>query len=73
MVKNGRTLWWECRTGLDHLYLIGYTESMNTILRTEVFDAWLKKLKDARGKARILERIRTAEGRIMKKENRSFM
>jgi len=34
---------------------------MNTILRTEVFDIWLAKLKDARGKARIIERIRSAE------------
>ncbi len=34
---------------------------MNTILRTEVFDEWLLKLKDARGKARIVERIRSAE------------
>ena len=34
---------------------------MNTILRTEVFDTWLRKLKDSRGKARILDRIRSAE------------
>ncbi|MBT4091103.1 MAG: type II toxin-antitoxin system RelE/ParE family toxin [Deltaproteobacteria bacterium] len=34
---------------------------MNTILRTEIFDIWLAKLKDARGKARIIERIRSAE------------
>lgn len=34
---------------------------MNTILRTEAFDLWLKKLKDPRGKARIVERIRSAE------------
>jgi putative addiction module killer protein len=34
---------------------------MNTILRTDVFDAWLKKLKDVHGKARILMRIRSAE------------
>jgi len=34
---------------------------MNTILRTEVFDIWLRKLKDSRGKARILDRIRSAE------------
>ena len=34
---------------------------MNTILRTAVFDAWLSKLKDPRGKARIIERIRSAE------------
>ncbi len=34
---------------------------MNTFLRTDVFDAWLSKLKDARGKARIIESIRSAE------------
>jgi len=34
---------------------------VNTFLRTDVFDAWLSKLKDARGKARIAERIRSAE------------
>ena len=34
---------------------------MNTVLRTEAFDRWLSKLKDARGKARIVERIRSAE------------
>ena len=34
---------------------------MNTILRTEAFDIWLRKLKDVRGKARILDRIRSAE------------
>jgi putative addiction module killer protein len=32
-----------------------------TIVRTEVFDSWLSKLKDGRGKARIIERIRSAE------------
>lgn len=34
---------------------------MNTIVRTEVFDKWLSNLRDARGKARIVERIRSAE------------
>ena len=34
---------------------------MNTFLRTAVFDTWLSKLKDLRGKARIVERIRSAE------------
>jgi putative addiction module killer protein len=34
---------------------------MNTILRTEAFDVWLSKLKDPCGKARIIERIRSAE------------
>ena len=34
---------------------------MNTIQLTETFDTWLTKLKDPRGKARIIERIRSAE------------
>jgi len=34
---------------------------MNTIVRTAVFDQWLARLKDPRGKARIIHRIRSAE------------
>ena len=34
---------------------------MPTILRTELFDSWLKRLKDSKAKARIIERIRSAE------------
>ncbi len=34
---------------------------MNTVLRTAVFDKWLAQLKDLRGSARIIERIRSAE------------
>ena len=34
---------------------------MNTVLRTAVFDKWLEQLKDRRGRARIIERIRSAE------------
>ena len=34
---------------------------MYTIFRTEAFNVWLAKLKDPRGKARIIERIRSAE------------
>lgn len=34
---------------------------MNTIIRTKTFDTWLSKLKDLRGKARIIERIRSSE------------
>jgi len=48
-------------SGLAWLYLFGYSRNINTILRTETFDIWLTKLKDARGKARIIERIRSAE------------
>ena len=34
---------------------------MNTVLRTAAFDKWLAQLKDLRGRARIIERIRGAE------------
>jgi len=34
---------------------------MNTIVRTAVFDRWLARLKDVRGKAMIIKRIRSAE------------
>jgi putative addiction module killer protein len=34
---------------------------VNAVLRTAVFDKWLAQLKDLRGKARIIERIRSAE------------
>jgi putative addiction module killer protein len=34
---------------------------MNKIVRTVIFDRWLTRLKDGRGKARIIERIRSAE------------
>ena len=34
---------------------------VNTVVRTAEFDSWLAKLKDLRGKARIIERIRSAE------------
>lgn len=34
---------------------------MYTVLRSKEFDDWLAKLKDAKGKARIVARIRSAE------------
>jgi putative component of toxin-antitoxin plasmid stabilization module len=34
---------------------------MITVLETEVFESWLKRLKDPRGKARIIHRIRALE------------
>lgn len=34
---------------------------MYTVLRSDAFDKWLSKLKDAKGKARIVARIRSAE------------
>jgi putative addiction module killer protein len=35
---------------------------VNTFYRTAEFDSWLSNLKDKIGKARILKRIRAAEG-----------
>ena len=34
---------------------------MYTVLRSNEFDKWLTRLKDAKGKARIVARIRSAE------------
>jgi len=34
---------------------------MYTVLRSDAFHKWLSKLKDAKGKARIVARIRSAE------------
>lgn len=34
---------------------------MFTLLRTDEFDEWLSKLRDTKGKARIIARIRSAE------------
>ena len=34
---------------------------VNRVVRTAEFDHWLARLKDLRGKARIIERIRSAE------------
>jgi putative addiction module killer protein len=34
---------------------------MNRLIRTDIFDRWLSELKDERGKARIVARIRSAE------------
>lgn len=56
--------WRWCRLGVTvvFVYLIGYdTALMNTVLRTAKFNRWLSALKDARGKARIVSRIRAAE------------
>jgi len=33
---------------------------MYTVLRSKEFDGWLAQLKDAKGKARIIARIRSA-------------
>jgi len=37
------------------------TISVYTVLRSKEFDEWLTALKDAKGKARIIARIRSAE------------
>jgi len=34
---------------------------MNRVVRTGIFDRWLSELKDGRGKAQIIKRIRSAE------------
>ena len=34
---------------------------MYTVLRSKEFDKWLQKLRDSKGKARILARIKSAE------------
>ena len=36
-------------------------QSMYIVLRSDEFDKWLVKLKDAKGKARIVTRIKSAE------------
>ena len=43
------------------MYPVGYTCCLCPSQRTEAFDTWLIRLKDKKGKARILARIRSAE------------
>jgi len=43
------------------VYPFGYNCFIYTFQRTEAFDAWLIRLKDKKGKARFLARIRSAE------------
>lgn len=43
------------------MYPNGYNVNMYTVLRSVEFDQWLTGLKDAKGKARIVARIRSAE------------
>ena len=45
---------------VDFLYPYGYTLHMNIIKRSEDFDEWLKKLRDTKGKIKILSRIDNA-------------
>ena len=46
---------------LAFAYPFGYATNMNTFLRSEEFHAWLGRLKDKVGRARIAHRIRSAE------------
>ena len=40
---------------LDSLLFLNYNIDMRTIKKTEVFDTWLSKLKDEKGKAKITD------------------
>ena len=42
---------------LDSLLFLNYNIDMRTIKKNEVFDTWLSKLKDEKGKAKITDRI----------------
>ena len=42
---------------LDSLLFLNYNIDMRTIKKTEVFDTWLSKLEDEKGKAKITDRI----------------
>ena len=42
---------------LDSLLFLNYNIDMRTIKKTEVFDTWLSKLKEEKGKAKITDRI----------------
>ena len=42
---------------LDSLLFLNYNIDMRTIKKTEVFDTWLSKRKDEKGKAKITDRI----------------
>ena len=39
------------------MLFLSYNTSMRTIKKTEVFNTWLSKLKDEKGKAKITDRI----------------
>jgi len=48
---------------LTGLYVITYTITVKEIIRSDVFDSWLHKLRDRRARFRIYKRIeRLAEG-----------
>lgn len=52
---------WNRDPGLWLLYPIGYNCAVNSFLRTNVFNAWLRGLGDFKAKANILSRIMRAE------------
>ena len=60
VVETGNRAWPLFRACLSVSERIHF-DLVNTILRTAAFDTWLTKLKDPIGKARIVERIRSAE------------
>lgn len=43
------------------MYPFGYIAIVYSVLKTDEFDRWLRKLRDERAKARIAARIRSAE------------
>ena len=54
-------LWFVRR--LDYLWSIVYTLNMKQVIKSDIYDKWLKKLKDKMGKAIIRQRIdRLANG-----------
>lgn len=51
---------WSRRAIFDKSYLCGYTALLYQIRQTEVFTTWLKRLRDQKGRARILARLESA-------------
>ena len=46
---------------LTESYLFGYSLQVYQLQSTEVFDQWLRNLKDRKGRARILARLESAQ------------
>jgi putative addiction module killer protein len=48
---------------MDHRWTVSYSRHVIEVVQTDEFETWLKKLRDARGKARIIRRLdRLAQG-----------
>lgn len=48
---------------MDHKPSVSYSRHVIEVVQTDEFETWLKKLKDVRGKARIIRRLdRLAQG-----------